>query len=90
MKKKRTQLDIIHDMLESVQKKGGRIKPTHLLAKSNLSYKMMQEYLATLESRGLIATEATEEHKEYVLTDKGLAFLFEYKRMATFTEAFGL
>jgi predicted transcriptional regulator len=93
MKKKRSQLDIIRDMLDSIQAKGGRIKPTHLLYKSNLSYKMMQEYLDMLKERGLVVEEASkrdEEKRELVITDKGLQFLFEYKRMAEFTDAFGL
>ncbi len=93
MKKKRSQLDVIQDMLASVQDKGGRIKPTHLLYKSNLSYKMMQEYLNLLKERGLIVEETSRkdpEKRELVLTDKGQKFLFEYRRMAEFTDAFGL
>jgi len=68
---------------------GGHIKPTHLLSKSNLSYAMMNEYLALLKERGLV-TEQVGERKEYLITDKGLNYLAEYRRMATFTEAFGL
>jgi predicted transcriptional regulator len=91
MKKKRTQLEIIHDMLSSIQNKGGRIKPTHLLYRSNLSYKLLQEYLALLEAQGLVAEEQSKDEKKlYVITDKGLKFLFEYKRIAEFTNAFGL
>jgi predicted transcriptional regulator len=91
MKQKRTQLEIIHDMLSTMQQKGGRIKPTHLLYKSNLSYKMMQEYLTILKERDLIEEEeAKGEKKVYVLTQKGFQFLYEYKRIAEFTDAFGL
>ena len=90
MKQKRSQLEIIHDMLSTVQQKGGRIKPTHLLYKSNLSYKMMQEYVDVLKERGLIAEEEQKGKKLYALTPKGLQFLFEYKRIAEFTDAFGL
>jgi len=90
MKQKRTQLEIIHDMLSTVQQKGGKIKPTHLLYKSNLSYKMMQEYVDILKGRGLIGEEDAKGKKQYVLTTKGLQFLFEYKRIAEFTDAFGL
>ena len=92
-KKKRSQLEIIYDMLSSVQQKGGRIKPTHLLYRSNLSYKLLQEYLGLLETQGLLCEEANRKdpnRKEYVITDKGLKFLFEYKRIAEFTNAFGL
>jgi len=93
MKKKRSQLDVIRDMLAAIQEKGGRIKPTHLLYKSNLSYKMMQEYLNILKERGLVLDEESKrdaEKRELVITDKGRQFLFEYNRMAEFTDAFGL
>ncbi len=90
MKQKRSQLEVIRDMLASIEGKGGTIKPTHLMYKSNLSYKMMQEYLAILLGRGLIAETEKKGKKAYTITQKGLAFLFEYKRMAEFTEAFGL
>ena len=50
---------------------------------------MMNEYLALLKERGLV-TEQVGERKEYLITDKGLNYLAEYRRMATFTEAFGL
>lgn len=89
MKKKRSQLEIIHDMLSSVQEKGGTIKPTHLMYKSNLSYKLMQEYVELLLNRGLLEEDG-EEKKKYVITEKGRTYLFEYRRMAEFTDAFGL
>ncbi|MBR9693195.1 hypothetical protein GOV07_04700 [Candidatus Woesearchaeota archaeon] len=90
MKQKRSQLDIIHDMLASVQRKGGKIKPTQLLSKSNLSYKMMQEYLVVLYERELLREEQMKGKKLYLITDKGCAFLAEYRRLSAFTDAFGL
>jgi len=90
MKQRRTQLEIIHDMLSTVQQKGGRIKPTHLLYKSNLSHKMMLEYVDVLKERGLIGEEEHRGKKIYVSTAKCLQFLFEYDRIAEFTDAFGL
>lgn len=90
MKQKRSQLEVIHDMLAAIRRKGGRIKPTHLLSKSNLSYKMMQEYLIILDRRGLVIEEKEKSRKYYALTKKGYKFLMEYQKLTQFTEAFGL
>ncbi len=90
MKQKRSQLDVIHDMLASVQRKGGKIKPTQLLSKSNLSYKMMQEYLVILDQRELLEETQEKGKKMFVITEKGCQFLAEYRKLSAFTEAFGL
>ena len=57
MGKKRGRLQIIYDILSAVRAKGGTIKPTHLLYKSNLSHQMMGEYL-----KDLIAKEFIQEY----------------------------
>ena len=87
---RRTKLEIIHDMLESVQEKQGRIKPTHLLYKSNLSHKKMTEYLDDLIQKELVQKVDQGGYQYITLTDKGTTFLFEFKRMKEFTESFGL
>ena len=45
MDKKRTRLEIIRDILEVIKTKSGKITPTHILYKSNLSYSMMEQYI---------------------------------------------
>ena len=50
MTKKRNKLEIIKDILEVIKNKNGKIKPTHILYKSNLSYIMMDDYLTELIS----------------------------------------
>ena len=87
---KRSQLEVIKDMLAAIQNKGGSIKPTHLLTKSNLSYKMMQKYLAMLFERNLVEEESVKGKKQYCLTKKGYEFLVEYQRLTRFKEAFGI
>jgi predicted transcriptional regulator len=90
MSEKRDRMQIIHDILTAIQKKGGKIKPTHLLYKSNLSYQRMNLYLDELIEKGLVAKDFDDENKFYTLTEKGYIFLAEYQRMSEFTRSFGL
>ncbi|MEM4267426.1 MAG: winged helix-turn-helix domain-containing protein [Candidatus Woesearchaeota archaeon] len=90
MSEKRDRMQIIHDILASIQKRGGKIKPTHLLYKSNLSYQRMNLYLDELIKKGLVAKDFDETGKFYVLTDKGYTFLAEFQKINEFTKSFGL
>ncbi len=87
---RRSQLEIVYDMLKAIQDKGGRIKPTHLLYKSNLSHKRMKGYVADLEGKGFMNSDSSGERNMYVITEKGLKFLQEYQKVKEFTDAFGL
>ncbi len=93
---RRSRLELVFDILISIQNKGGKIKPTHLMYKSNLSHKLLNSYLDELIEKGLIAIEEEEtrknqkSNKSVIITDKGLGFLAEYRRMREFTDAFGL
>jgi predicted transcriptional regulator len=90
MTKKRTKLEIIRDILEVIKNKSGRIKPTHILYKSNLSHQMMEEYLSDLIKGNLIREEVKEKSKTYFITEKGLKYLSQYEVIANFTNSFGL
>ncbi len=87
---KRNKLDIIYDMLRAVEEKGGKIKPTHLLYKSNLSHQRMKLYLDELIEKKFLAEQEDKKQKFYELTDDGRKFLQRFKQMKEFTEAFGL
>lgn len=88
--KKRTRLEIIRDILEVIKSRSGKIKPTHILYKSNLSHQMMLEYLGELMEKDFIREEKRGEGKTYVITDKGRTFLDKYRSIVEFTESFGL
>ncbi|NCO11817.1 hypothetical protein CO038_02465 [Candidatus Pacearchaeota archaeon CG_4_9_14_0_2_um_filter_39_13] len=94
MGKKRDRLEIIKDILKVIREKSGKIKPTHILYKSNLSYQMMDEYLQELKSKEFIVEHTLKtkgkESKTYSITDKGLKFLEKYRMIVDFTESFGL
>ena len=87
---RRSKLEIITDMLAAIRDKRGRIKPTHLLYKANLSHKKMTEYLEELLTKEMIKEEEVESYKYIIITDKGLGFLQEIKRIEEFTDSFGL
>lgn len=90
MNKKRTRLEVIKDILEVIKSKNGRIKPTHILYKSNLSYIMMEEYLDELKEKGFIVELSRGNSRTYQITDKGIQYLAKYSVIANFTESFGL
>ncbi|MBW2974575.1 DUF4364 family protein [Candidatus Woesearchaeota archaeon] len=87
---RRTKIEIIADILTAIQKKGGKIKPTHLLYKSNLSYKKMLEYLKDLIGKGMVSEEECKGKKVYTLTDKGANYIQEFKKIKEFSDSFGL
>ena len=93
---KRSKVEIIFDILKTINEKEGRIKPTHLMYKSNLSHKLLNSYLEELLGKGLVQVEEEFSKKKQnttktvLITDKGLGFLAEFRRMREFTDAFGL
>jgi len=87
---KRERLQLIHDILKAIQGKEGRIKPTHIMYRANLSHQMLDEYLKYLKSNGFIKEIKLSKGKSYSLTDKGLKYIEEYKSITTFIDSFGL
>jgi predicted transcriptional regulator len=90
MTKKRDRLQIIHDILKAIQDKNGRIKPTHILYKSNLSHQMLEEYLGDLLAKEFIVINEGKNGKTYSLTDKGFEYLSKYRLIMDFVDSFGL
>lgn len=89
MSERRDKLRVIFDMLNSIQEKGGRIKPTHLLYKSNLSHSKMQEYLKELISRDMVEEGFDKTNKVYAITKNGIKFINDYKKVKEFADSFG-
>ena len=90
MAERRNKFQIILDILSLLQRKGGKIKPTHILYGGNLSYNRLKKYLKELEDKGLIQQIHEKEKTFYIITDKGLNFLSEAKKIKQITDAFGL
>jgi predicted transcriptional regulator len=88
--KRRGKLEIIDDILRSIQSKGGKIKPTHLLYKSNLSHAKLKEYSDMLLKKGMIEEQLLKGKRIFVMKDKGYKFLLEFDRIKEFSDSFGL
>ncbi len=90
MAERRSKYEIIYDILEVLQRKGGSVKPTHVLYGGNLSYDRLKKYMQELEENGLIEKVSSNGKTLYKLTDKGYKFLSEYKKVKELTGAFGI
>jgi predicted transcriptional regulator len=89
MAQRRSRIDIINDILEAIQRKGGKIKPTHLMYKANLSHKLMTSYLEELMDKALVEELMEKTNKYLIITDDGYKFLQKFKQMREFQESFG-
>ena len=95
MAQRRSRLELVFDILQSIQNKGEQIKPTHMMCKSNLSHKLLGSYMDELIAKGMVEVIEIVGKKKKIskmvqITDKGLGFLAEFRKMREFTEAFGL
>ena len=88
--KRRGKLEIIADILRSIKNKEGKIKPTHLLYKSNLSHAKLKEYVNILLEKGMIKEQLVEGKKMFFMKDQGYKFLLEFERIKEFSDSFGL
>lgn len=90
MDRKRNRIDIVHDIILSIQRKGGKIKPTHLMYKANLSYNQMNAYLEELMSKGVIEKIKEKNSSYFIITEKGYVFSQKITEMRNFEKTFGL
>lgn len=83
-------MEIVGDMLAAIQNKGGRIKPTHLMYKANLSYAQLKTYLEELVEKEFVTETANDNNNTYILiTDKGDKFVQKLSEMRQFEKSFG-
>lgn len=86
---RRSKVNILHDILRTIQSKGGKAKPTHILYGANLSHDRLKKYLDILEAEGFIKKIEESGQSFYEITQKGLEFLSGYNKMKKFFDAFG-
>lgn len=89
--KKRERLEIIKDILKTIQENRNSIKQTPLMRKSNISFSKFKEYFGELLKKGFLKeTTGNSGEKKVALTQKGFDFLEKYKTIINFIEEFEL
>lgn len=88
--KKRERVEVIADILLVIQQAGGRIKPTHLLYKANLSHDALKRYVDELKKSEMLVESEKGGKRAYALTDKGHEYLAKYRQFKEFSDAFGV
>lgn len=78
--KRRNDLDICADILRVAQ---GGARKTRIVYQSNLNFRIVKRYLASLLQRGFLELEGSL----YQTTDRATAFLEAYENILSFNEA---
>jgi predicted transcriptional regulator len=86
--KYRSQLRIYVDIMRVIQRENNEAKPTRILYGANLSHDRLVKYLEELKTLDVIQESGTED-KIYSLTQKGIEFLNNFRRVESFASAFG-
>ncbi|MDD5193171.1 MAG: winged helix-turn-helix domain-containing protein [Candidatus Nanoarchaeia archaeon] len=87
---KRGKLEIIKDLLKTIQENNNSIKATPLLRKSNLSTSRFKEYFSELEKKGFVKEINHNGEKFLSLNEKGFKFLEKYRTIIDFIDEFEL
>lgn len=76
---RRSSLEVMCDILEVVSSGMGR--PTHIIYKANISWRVLNTSLRTLISKGLVSKGNEGKRDVYQLTAKGYSVLHLYKEL---------
>ena len=86
--KYRSQFRIYVDIMKVIQREQNEAKPTRILYGANLSHDRLIKYLSELKALDVIQETGSEE-KVYHLTQKGIEFMNNFRKVEMFAEAFG-
>lgn len=89
-KEYRSKACIYFDILNQIVKEEGRAGPTRILYGANLSHDRLMKHLTQLISLGLVVEEKEDERILYSITEKGMNFIREFRRIQEFAKAFGI
>lgn len=87
---KRSKLEIVRDILKTIQTNRNSIKVTPLIRKSNLSSARFSEYFNELLAKNFIIEKTEKSGKVIAITEKGFRYLEKYQSIIGFIEEFDL
>ncbi|MHB2035629.1 MAG: winged helix-turn-helix domain-containing protein [Nitrososphaerales archaeon] len=73
---RRSRMETFCDILRAIG--AGAEKPTHIMYKANLSWTVMQIYIKSLETQGLVIANADQGKRLYHLSEKGFQLLSQF------------
>lgn len=76
---RRSRMETMFDILKTIA--SGTEKPTHIMYRANLSWRVMQQYLKQLESQGVIAPSDDQGRRVFHLTEKGFRLLEQFNTL---------
>ncbi len=89
MRKKRSRIEIIMDVLEALARHGDE-PASRVAMRANLAYDRLSKILEDLASRGLVERVNDGDRVVYRLTERGYALLNELRRLRRLLRDFGL
>ena len=90
MASRRNRNEIIYDILDSLVKNNGQLKPTRLLYKANMSHSQMKEYISELKDKELLVLTEEKTKQYYKLTTRGYEFFNNLRKIRDMSDALGL
>lgn len=90
MGERRSKIQVLIDILRVIQREGGSARPTHILYKANLSHKLLKSHLGLLIEKDFIEQRQYGDKVYYSITQKGVEFIVEYRKVERLSSAFGL
>jgi len=91
MKPYRNSTEVIEVVLDATQEKGREgIRVTTLMNRSNLQHTRLKKLLGKLVGNDLIVEFKVKDRQTYVITEKGIQYLEQYRKFSDLAGSFGL
>ena len=91
MKEYRKTNQVVGQVLQATQEKGREgIIITTLMNRSNLQHTRLKKLLCKLIANDMVVEFKTKKKQTFVITEKGIQFLEEYKKYNDIAQSFGL